>query len=174
MTRKLNHYLEFLMNMVNASEDEYSMLFEKMLHTPFIYFIGNDDNRAEDGLDLRFEYEEEYGRLYDLNENECSLLEMLIALARRCDVDMMYDEDRGDRIAKWFWTMMDNIGLSKFTNSCYSDVSVERICDIFINRKYKSDGTCGGAWPSKCRREDLRLVELWYQMSWYMLENEEI
>lgn len=174
MTRRMSKYLTFLMDIVDTSEDDYGLLFEKLLSIPFVYFVGNDDNRAVDGLNLRFDFEEEYGKLTELNEDECSILEMFIALARRCDVDMMYDEECGNRVPLWFWTMMCNLGLSKYDNSEFDEDAVEKICDIFNYRKYKKDGSCGGAWPIRRCKEDLREVELWYQMSWYLVKNEEI
>lgn len=174
MSRNKKKYLKFLMDIVDTSEDDYGMLFNKLLDIPFVYFVGNDDNRAVDGLNLRFEYEEEYGKVHELDEDECSLLEMFIALARRCDVDMMYDEDYGNRVPHWFWLMMDNIGLSDFDNFNYDEDLIEKLCDKFNYRKYTKEGKNGGAFPISRPKEDLRDVELWFQMSWYMIKNEKI
>ena len=174
MTKRKSKYILYLMDIVDANADEYSLLFEKLLDIPFIYFVGNDDNRAVDGLNLRFDFEEEYGKITDIEEDECSLLEMFVALARRCDVDIMYDEELGNRIPQWFWTMMDNIGLSEFDNRRFDELAVERLCDKFNYRKYTKEGKNGGAFPISRPKDDLRDVELWFQMSWYMVKNEEI
>ena len=59
-------------------------LLRMMYNHPYIPSIGNDENRAIDGCDLRFEYQDSYiltdEAWLDL---DCSFLEMTIALANR-------------------------------------------------------------------------------------------
>ena len=67
----------------------YQMLLSQLHSIDFQYTLPMDENRAEDGIDLRyrFGYEKEYeGSMIAcyLDNRPCSVLEMLIALAFRC------------------------------------------------------------------------------------------
>lgn len=178
---KIEEYIKFLMDIVDTKPKDYSKLFKELLGIKFMHFVGNDVDRAKDGLELRFRFEEEYGKLYELEkklEGECSILEAFVALAERCERDIMCDFDCGDRTSEWFWVIMDNLGLSTFTNSSFNSDEIWRICEIFNLRKYGKSGKNGGAFPLKRRHldfeSDVREVELWYQMNWYLTENYEI
>ena len=165
-------YVDWLRDIV-AAGNEYTKLFNLMLDRNFEAYIGNDSNRAEDGLDLRFEFEEEYGVIREFVGKPCSELEMFIALARRCETDIMAENDGIDRTFKWFWVMMDNLKLTRCANFGFNVPLVNRILDKFERRNYNFDGTAGGAWVVHNPREDLRNVEIWYQMQWFLVENYE-
>lgn len=128
--------------------------------------IPNDDNRIVDGMDLRNQYFEETGM--DVEIPCCTFLEMLIALAFRMEdtIGRNYDE--------WFWLMLRNIGLDGMDDDRYSDLSdsemIEDTILIVMNREYGMDGT-GGLFPLKNPDKDQRKVEIWYQMSAYLIEN---
>ena len=94
----------------------------------FVYIIGMDGNRAEDGIDLRYRFG--YERKHEgpmvatyLDDRPCSILEMMTALANRCEEHIMDDQDIGDRTGQWFWSMISNLGLGSMT-------------DINFNRDY--------------------------------------
>ena len=151
----------------NPSRTYWSLL--RLLHMKeFVWFIPNDDNRLEDGRLLRFEFVELH-ELHDVDPNwmdlECSMLEMLIGLSRRLwfEDDMPVDE--------WFWHLMENLGLNGLTDrGGWSEQDVDEILDAVIWRTYEKDGR-GGLFPLVEPKEDQREVELWYQMSEYLLEN---
>jgi hypothetical protein len=93
---------------------------------------------------------------------------MFIALACRVAYDSYGDS--GD----WFWRLMDNLGVRKFTDDVYDqtvDLTVERILIRFVRRQYKRNGE-GGIFPLRNPQADQRRQELWYQMSAYLLEDE--
>jgi protein involved in sex pheromone biosynthesis len=101
------------------------------------------------------------------------MLEMLIALAIRCE-EQMSNPKEGDRTCKWFWEMIQNIELDSYTDSDYFNldgpVMVDKILTNVLERNYKHDGK-GGLFPLKKAKGDQRNVEIWYQMSAYLLEN---
>lgn len=149
-------------------------LAKRLYTTEFLYFIPNDDNRAMDGLDLRYEFLDRYPTLpHDRAwlELECSFLEMLIALARRAD----FETDTGaleGGVGGWFWKLMDNVQLSRYTDSVYDERSLEdidRVLETINNRTYKANGQ-GGLFPLRRPSRDQRDVELWYQLQAYLLE----
>lgn len=166
--RKVQRYLNWLMSKVMIDED-YSMLCDKMLHTDFIYYVGNDENRATDGLNLRYEFENKYGFIEELSD-ECSVLEMLVALALRAEV-VMADPEYGNRTDIWFWEMIRNLGLDEFNNYCFDADEVNDILEEFIYRRYGRNGGRGCAFVVKRPLHDMRTTEIWYQMMWWLNEN---
>lgn len=151
----------------NPSRTHWSLL--KLLHTKeFVWIIPNDDNRLEDGRLLRLEFVE----LNDIHDVEaswmelgCSMLEMLIALSKRCS----FEDDMPAE--QWFWHLLENLGIHGFTDrGGWSEQDVDDILDDVIWRTYEPDGR-GGLFPLMDAQEDQRDVELWYQMSEYLLEN---
>lgn len=164
------NYISWLMDIANCGK-EYSRLFNLMLDRDFCPYIGNDDNRAEDGLDLRYEFEEEFGVVRELVGRPCSELEMFLALAKRCERDLMADYCADDQTEKWFWSMLNSVGIGRCVNKGFNTTYCERILDRFENRNYNSDGSNGGPFVVECPREDLRNVEIWYQMLWFLGQN---
>jgi hypothetical protein len=146
----------------------YWALLRQLYTKEFIWLIPNDDNRLEDGLDLRYEFVEKEG-LHDVDQHwmgmGCSMLEMLIALSRRLSF-----EDDGPA-EDWFWQLLENIGL-RYCNdkSDFLPQDVDDILDEVIWRTYNPDGS-GGLFPLMNANEDQREVELWYQLSAYLLEH---
>ena len=162
-------YLTWLMGKVSIG-DEYSELCNTMLHTDYIFLVGNDDNRATDGLSLRYEFENKYG-FVDSIADECSILEMFVKLAMRCDADVMYDAEYGNRADLWFWEMLCNLGLDQFTNNYWNPLEINYILEDFNYRNYGRNGGHGCAFPVKNPLHDLRTTEIWYQMMWWLGEN---
>ena len=145
------------------------LLCERLYKTPFRWSIPNDENRADDGLELRQEYLDDTDDRVpsDWFELECSFLEMLIALARRASFQA------GGVPGDWFWKMLENLGLVKFCDERYHsaiDDGVYETLQRITNRAYDRNGQ-GGFFPLRKSRRDQRRVELWYQMSAYLLEN---
>lgn len=142
----------------------------------FIYILPKDGNRFEDGIDLRYRYGHEhhisYDDISDKLDKPCSVFEMMVALAVRCEDHIMYDPDRGERQSKWFWVMFDNLGLRPMTNSkfeeCYPEIL--EIIDRLNYRKYEPDGE-GGLFTTSDPTKNMLEEEIWYQMMEY-LKNE--
>lgn len=96
----------------------------------------------------------------------CSMFELLIGLSRR----LSFEDDGEPR--GWFWHLMDNIGLRIYSDAkMMSTVRIDEILDRVIWRTYEYDGT-GGLFPLKYPAKDQTEVELWYQLSAYLLEDD--
>ncbi len=141
-----------------------------LLNKEFIFLIKRDENRLVDGVDLRyrFGYEEgyEYEEIEKIENDPCSVLEMMIALAFKCGEIMDNPED-GKQISFWFWKMIDNLGLNGMDDHNFDEQEANRIIDIFLYREYKPDGT-GGLFKIPNCSEDLRQFEIWYQLMRYI------
>jgi hypothetical protein len=135
-----------------------------------------DNNRDTDGRALREYYYEEHKMVFSraLLAEPASVLEVLIALANRMD-DQLYSPEMGLRSSVWFWGFIKNLDLDSYSDEVIFDSDImgeiNRSLDIFLNRKYDSRGR-GGIFPLRKKvSKDLRKVELWYQMMYYLDEN---
>lgn len=140
----------------------YYQLLEQMHLKRFDWFIPNDDNRLEDGRELRYEF------MNGPSEDDawCSFLEMLIALSRRAAFQSYSDP------IEWFWHLVENLDLRQFSDENFMELESRQIrhtLDVVVSREYASDGQ-GGLFPLKNPPKDQRKVELWYQMAAYLLE----
>lgn len=98
----------------------YSKLFELLHSVDFEVVIGMDQNRAEDGIDLRYRFGDEQGYIQPMiasliDNVPCSVLEMMVALSFQCE-NTMSDPEEGNRLSKWFWTMIDNSAFAASTS----------------------------------------------------------
>ena len=127
-----------------------------------------DDNRADDGVQLRrrFALSRNDAGLTDYILGPCSVLEMMVALAIRCE-SFMDDAAVGDRTGQWFWGMIHNLGLSPMIDSRFDRNFVDDVIWRFLNRDYEPDGR-GGLFTVKRYPQDMRTVEIWCQLSWYL------
>lgn len=168
-------YFQWLCGLVNLDRG-YWILARKLHDKEFYWTVPNDDNRASDGQKLRDIFEDEtlYSD-YSCLSGGCSVLEMLIGLAIRIE-DILYDPDNSECLKAHdaFWEMLENLGLEDFDDMNYSrlneDCEVDEILLNLLERTYDRSGR-GGLFPLKKAREDQRRVEIWYQMSTYLLEN---
>lgn len=150
----------------------YSYLLNELHSTEFYYSVDLDGNRYEDGIGLRYSF----GRENNIPEaviatcldvTPCSVLEMMVALALRCENEIMCDPDKGPRVGVWFWGMIKNLELDHMPNSnCKVSYVRERI-HILLERKYKRNGEGGLFTIANCPH-DLRNTEIWYQAMWYL------
>jgi hypothetical protein len=145
----------------------YWNLFRLLFKTEFTWFVPNDDNRAEDGRELRFEW----ATLVDVHvdrawaELGCSFLEMLIGLSRR--LEFMTEHD----CEYWFWHLIGNLGLLGHNDRCkFTEEDVDARTSAVIWRTYDRYGH-GGLFPLRFTKNDQRKVELWYQLNEYLLQD---
>jgi hypothetical protein len=173
-SRLKNRYFEFLCNIVGRI-DRYNKLLEELYLVEFYPLIPHDDNRGEDGKQLREKFMDEEGQqaLSQSDLGPCSLLEMLIGLSFRLVFET--EQSRWEKNPReWFWILIDNLGLQWCDDLMFERLECREELDIkvknFLDRQYKSDGE-GGLFPLKNPKKDQRRVEIWYQMSAYILEN---
>lgn len=147
----------------------------RLLHSiEFDYLLPMDGNRADDGINLRyrFGYEKEipdYIIATMLDVRPCSVLEMMAALALRCEETIMDDPELGNRLGKWFKDMLWSMGLDGMSDSYFHRGRSEKIIRKFLNREYDRNGQ-GGLFTIADPTRDMRSAEIWYQMMWYLDE----
>ncbi len=170
-----HEYYKWLCRFVMTSRRRcYRILMRYLYQTPFVVVVDMDDNRYADGLELRSTFADEYGYSdedikHAMGDDPCNILEVMLALAIRCENNIMEDTSVGDRTDKWFWMMIDNSYLGTLTDDAFDAKKADAIIHRIIYRTYEPNGL-GGLFRLKYPPEDLRTVELWYQLNWYLTE----
>ena len=145
--------------------------------------VGNDDDRAAEGLELRARYNDILAKKAGEGEfitpdvmdifGKCRVLEMLIALSMRM-YDFMQDMGLYNSVSRWFWEIMENVGfdilddtewgLPDSAQSNSSKIFVNAICDeIMLGYGHWVDTKYGWFYL-----EDWPKIEIWYQMHAYL------
>lgn len=179
----INEYFEWLYRFINGGNAEavsYGRLFAYLYETPFIPHMKEDENRADDGVGLRYRFSLSYGlddprewsyRRSDyptIYDGPCTMLELLISLAVRCE-GIVSDPAIGDRTSQWFWGMVVNLGLGAMYDGNFDKEHAERCIERFHRNKYAPNGE-GGLFKLRHCDYDLRYVDIWSQMCWYLNE----
>lgn len=169
MPNPRERYFRWLLKEIDYDEmkkraADYSYLLRYLFEREFYWDVPHDDNRAADGVQLRI--------IAGINADlgRCSILEMMVALARRIDKEILPDFDNGENAGQWFWMMIENCGANKYDNSHWNAEEVAYIFSSVLYRGYEFDGS-GGFFPLKHAEKDQRKVELWYQMQSYLIDN---
>jgi hypothetical protein len=158
-------YYEWLVSQIHIPTGRtYGDLFERMHNLEFVWTVPNDDNRVQDGLDLRAEFLEEHGSR-KLALTVVTFLEVLVGLSRRVAFTA------GGSAELWAWRLIKNIRLHKASDPLVGPKSehVDEVLDAVIWRTYSPDGR-GGFFPLNNPSEDQTKVEIWYQMNTYVIE----
>lgn len=168
-----SNYFEWMYDLMCGERFAKSITYRKLftfLHdTEFIYFVPHDENRAEDGIGLRYRYCVLHNceDLEDCITGPCSVLEMMVALAIRCEERIMSDPEKGDRTAQWFWGMVSSLGLSSMTDYNFDAVAADEVITKFLNREYSRNGK-GGLFTIRRWDRDARTAEIWHQLMAYL------
>lgn len=149
----------------------YWNLFRILFTHEFVWIIPNDDNRCEDGKDLRYDFLRSQGIDPDdvsplwLHE-ACSMLELFVGLAKRLAFITNAEP------SEWFWELLENLDLRKYNDGVHiPERQVKDKLDRVIFRTYRRSGH-GGLFPLEHPRENQREVELWYQLNAYLQERD--
>lgn len=154
----------------------YTQLMEYLFSREFYSIYANDMNRSQDGIEVRFRFIESFTRnnytyrdVYNYLTHNCNMLEMMTALAEKCEDHIMGDPEIGDRSGEWFWGMLVNSGLDRLSDEFFDISEAERIVNNIIDHNYAKNGR-GGLFSVRNPDIDMRYAELWYQMNWHLGE----
>ena len=172
-------YFEWLLDKIDG--EEYYSILRRLYNAEFYWMpnVGLDENRALDGLRLREDYIRETDNEPYYCPEKCSVLELLIAMSIKCEEDVMKVNGAGDRTIEWFWIMMDNLGLynDELENDLKDEVyqksaedQIDYILEKWMSRSYDRDGSNGGLFTVSNPRQDMRNVDLWMQLNWWLVE----
>lgn len=159
-------YYEWLTSQIDIPNGKtYDDLFERMHNVEFHWTVPNDDNRIQDGLDLRTEFAD--GMQDELSLGGATFLEVLVALSRR----VAFTAGGNKHPNQWAWTLLKNIGLRKATDPLTPEKAqyVDDVLHTVIWRSYSSDGR-GGFFPLQNPEHNQTEFEIWDQMNMYVTE----
>lgn len=168
-------YFLWLCELVDLkSKDElggYYFLIKALFNKEFYWTICKDENRAEEGKDLRTIFSDDCGleNIPDEINGPCTVLEMMIGLAKRWNSEVSLTDEE-DNSSVYFWEMISNLGLEGCTDDNFYPEFVREKLDIFIDRDYSDDGK-GSLFPLERSKESQKDIELWYQLQNYLIEN---
>ena len=178
MTKKRNihnDYFDWLCSKIHGVEyyyNSYRYLLSELHNIEFYWILPNDSNRAQDGVDLRsrFCYENDIPEEFGMREldGRCSFFEMLVALAIRCEEQIMGDPLKNDQTDKWFWLMIRNMGLIEMDDARFDLGVVHYSVRNVLERRFEPNGRGGLFILPFCDGKDLRYIEIWYQMMLYL------
>lgn len=127
-----------------GNADYYEHLLRGLYSREFYSPLELDSNRASWGIWLRRRY---------MTNNEaamigpCSVFEMMIALAEQIDEHIELSNE--ERIQRYFWMMVENLGLLGLTDFAWGpnmESEFNNKIDILLDRKYGDDGV-GSLFP---------------------------
>ena len=151
--------------------NSYEVLLKTLHNTEFVWLLSGDDNRAEDGKELRREFliagdfpdHEEWRTMYP-----CSVLEMMIAFSRRAEFNSEIPSQQ------WFWEMLDNLNLKDVNDASAVDpLEIEDVLTHFMFRRYARDGD-GGLFPLIRPHQDQTKLEIWQQFCDYLVDKDRL
>ena len=173
-------YFEWMYHLVSSDNKgrkkiSYRKLLSFLHSVVYIPRLEMDDNRRIDGIDLRyhFGYKNGYPDAYIkacLDDKECSVLEMMVALSCKVEQEITDNYIYGDRTSQWFWSMIINLGLNGMEDSRFDQRYCENVVDNFMSHNYRPNGQ-GGLFTLEHPIRDMRDVDIWRQFMWYLNEN---
>lgn len=168
-------YFDWLTKLVLVDDrvrDDYSMLLRTLHQREFTFTIQLDENRLADGIDLRYRfcYENhisQEGADILSQSGPCSILEMMAALILKCEESILGEPEYGSYNHDWFMEMLNNLKIGNMSNDNFDEQWINYRLDILLDRNYEPNGE-GGLFTIPNAKVDLRDVEIWYQMNWYL------
>ena len=179
-TDMTSQYFDWLYERVCGKWEPRSLSFHRLLpflfNEPFCPPCEMDACRAEDGLNLRFRFAQESNIPYpkmlrNFGGAGCSILEMMVALAIRIEEHIMEDASAGNRVGQWFWNMVVSLGMAAMDDARFDERRASFIIERFNHRDYQPNGA-GGLFTLSHPTEDMRTLDIWYQLMGYLNENE--
>lgn len=152
----------------------YATMCDRMNMMEFRVIVANDNNRREDGRDLREAFfqtpmPKDLGRFdpEELRSRPVSIFEVLVALVLR--MELIADVDH----KQMFYRFLVNLNLQHYPDSQVHPANcleADRRLLVFNGRRYTKNGR-GGIFPLTRTEVDQRQTEIWYQMAAYLTEN---
>ena len=162
--------------MDSARRLSYHKLIKVLWEIEFEPSVGNDHDRAAEGLELRSRYNDILAKKAGEGDfetpdvmaifGECRVLEMLVALSMRM-YDLMQDMGIYNSVSRWFWEIMENVGFDILDDSEWGsddEQFVFDICDEIMHGFGRRIDRKGGWF----RIDDWDSIEIWYQMHEYL------
>lgn len=169
------HWLEAqLTDEYSKSTKSYWELVMLMFEKKFDWSMDMDNNRVQDGKDLRMEFARANG---GSNRQQLATADVLMGMAPVSFLEVLIGLSRrmafiaGGGAPGWAWQLLGNLELQRMSDplSRGKYKRAEEIMNAVMLRTYLPDGT-GGFFPLAWPDGDQTQIELWYQMNSYVEE----
>lgn len=145
----------------------YDQLLGVLFATGFYAEMSMDSNRCDNGVALRHRFRNEFELPPDcfsqaFYNKQCSVLEMIVALAIDLEERILYNTNYGDRTSKWIEEMLGNLGLMDYPDSKFDEDAVYSALWRFMVHSYRPDGLGSLFWFPNINL-DMRNLEIWEQ-----------
>lgn len=179
-TSLAEQYYDWLYKIVCGEWEPRNLSFHRLLmflyNRNYIPSCEMDISRATDGTNLRYRFASENDISYAAMDDAftgipCSMLEMMVGLAIRIEEHILEDPSAGKRTGQWFWNMVVSLGLAAMDDARFHEERAEAIIDRFSRRAYQPNGA-GGLFTLSRPAEDMRTIDIWYQLMGWLAENE--
>ena len=177
MIHEKEKYLDFLTEAVELDDrtGRYSMLLEYLFEVKFVtdskYKL--DEDRVENGLNMREKYAEEYidirrvDRFLDSFGEGISMLEFLVSMCEKMSETIFFDS----HLSEFFWQIIDNLGLDSMNDDEFDESVVDSVLRILLGRKYCRDGSGGGMFYVPNSDFDLTKLDFFQQAQIWLSRN---
>lgn len=171
-------YFNWLYDIIADENKDYRKLCE-ILHS-INYSYGNmyDANRYENGVYMRYRFAQEKGYDHEepmiastIDNRDCSMFEMMVALAWHIETDIMANSEEGNRTYLWFEVMLNSLHIDVYEGDSAETNAIDilKAVQLFLNKGYSSNGD-GGLFYIPDTNKDLREMEIWYQANEYLIK----
>ena len=127
----MEEYFHWLVDQVGGEDwwSDYYVSLYRLFDRKYYYVNPIDSSAYESGLGIRTEAIMDGVDILSIPNGEPSVLEVLIALCKKIDQSLMYNEDVGDRTPRWFDDIMTVLNFKK------QDGNIDRQIDRFLEGK---------------------------------------
>ena len=127
----MEEYFHWLVDRVGGEDwwSDYYVSLYRLFDRKYYYVNPIDSSAYESGLGIRTEAIMDGVDILSIPNGEPSVLEVLIALCKKIDQSLMYNEDVGDRTPRWFDDIMTVLNFKK------PDGNIDRQIDRFLEGK---------------------------------------
>ena len=171
-----SRYKKWIENKIELDRAPYYLYSDVIWLLDIIEFYATmplDENEIDHVEKMR----ENYG-FKELAEKPVTVLEVMLSLAIRCEINIMQTPEFADRTAKWFWAMFHNLGLDKYRDRKLKEQNdypgsyeeIEAIIFDFLDRNYDHDGH-GNIFTVENCRYNMREKSLWMQLNIWLSVN---
>lgn len=127
----MEEYFHWLVDQVGGEDwwSDYYISLYRLFDRKYYYVNPIDSSAYESGLDIRAVAIMDGVDILSIPNGEPSVLEVLIALCKKVDQSLMYNDDVGDRTPRWFDDIMTVLNFKK------PDGNIDRQIDRFLEGK---------------------------------------
>lgn len=161
---KYEDYIFWLADLSGIDMRRYGEVVQTMMSIDFVWTVPNDENRAADALNLRHEFEFEWGEIPELIGESPKVYEVLVKMAIR-GAELIGDRDEDDKTPYFFGVMMSNLKLNKYPNGAFNEQKVSEIIFKWMDRDPNYP-----LFKVKNPPKAFENAEFWNQMNWFLTE----